>query len=174
MIGYKVAQSGHTRVIVTLGIPKGALTNLGRSSVVNRETAQYRTDNAIVLAIEDETGKRYKTAESSMYKWRSLSYEAGRAVLEPEYTTDPEIVCGRGIHFFLSRRVAEQYRLLRIQNGLLEEWHVDGRKALEVTFVEGLRQGVQRRWHKNGQLQAEVSYKNGKLIGERKEIVTSH
>jgi hypothetical protein len=169
MIAYKIAKNGETRVIVTLEIPSDALTNESRASVVVRETAKHRTNKAKVLAIEDLEGKRYDTATSCGYNNKRVVYTMGEWIEEPSYDRDPEKVCAEGIHYFLARRVAELYRLDWIQNGLFQEWHENGRKSREVTFVDGKMHGTYQEWHENGQKQAEGTYVEGKVHGTYQE-----
>jgi hypothetical protein len=141
MIGYKIAKNGDKRVVITLEIPSDALTNMNRSSVLVKETAIYRTNKAKVLKIEDTDGNCYTTATSFNY-YKSLEYKVGEVMEEPTYNIDPEEVYAEGIHFVLSRRVAELYGLMKIENGLFESWTYDGQKLCEVLYVDGKRDGL--------------------------------
>jgi hypothetical protein len=161
MLGYKAAKSGDTRVLITLEIPEDALTNMARSSVVIRETAKHRTNRAKVLKIEDEKGVSYPSASSAMFPTKEMTYRMGEMVEEPSYTLNSEDVCGEGIHFFLSRKVAELYGLNKVQNGFWQAWHENGRQAAEATFVDGKAQGTYRSWHPDGTKLAEMSFVDG-------------
>jgi antitoxin component YwqK of YwqJK toxin-antitoxin module len=164
MLGYKIAKHGETRVVVTLEIPSDALTNMNRSSVVEKETAKYRANKVKVLKIEDEQGNCYPSATSFNHN-NSLDYKVGTVIEEPSYNVDPEVVCAEGIHYFLNRRVAELYGLKDVANGLFERWFDDGKKWEECSYVDGKRHGLYQLWHKNGQKWEESSYVAGKMHG---------
>ena len=163
MIGYKVAKHGDTRVIVTLEIPEDAQTNMGRSSVAVRETATYRANKAKVLAIEDDSGASYASAASFSYNKKSLTYKVGEMIEEPSFNPDPEKVCAEGIHYFLSRRVAELYSL-PVENGLYQSWHENGQKWEEAHYVDGKHHGLYQSWHPNGQKEIEMTCPDGKCL----------
>ena len=161
MIGYKIATHGTTRVVITLEIPEDAQTNMSRSSVAVRETAKHRTNKAKVLAIEDASGVSYTSATSSNYYKKPLTYTVGETIEEHSYDADPEKVCAGGIHYFLSRRVAELYGLEKVANGLYQSWHDNGQKEMEVTYVDGKRHGLYQTWHFNGQKEIEMTHLDG-------------
>ena len=166
MIGYKVAKNAEGNcVVVTLEIPGDALTNMERSSVAFRETAKHRANKAKVVAIEDQLGTSYTTATSFNYQHKSLTYTVGEMVEEPSYNPDPDQVCAKGIHFFLTRHVAELYDLTKVENGLYQKWHDNGQKWEEVTYLDGKRHGLYQSWHDNGQKHVEDTYVVGKLHG---------
>lgn len=165
MIGYKIAKNNSIRVVVTLEIPADAQTNMGRSSVAVRETAKYRASKAKVLAIEDASGTPYTTATSFSFDKKSLTYIVGEVIEEPTYNPDPEQVCAEGIHYFLTRRVAELYGLGKVENGLFQKWHSNGQKNVEATYVDGKHHGPYQRWYENGQKDVEVTYIDGEFHG---------
>jgi hypothetical protein len=111
MLGYKIARHGAKRVLITLEIPEDAKTNLYRPSIVNKETAKYRTNKAKVLKIEDADGKSYDTATTSIYNKKKLTYRVGEVVEEPAFDPMLEVVCTEGIHFFLDKHVAELFEM---------------------------------------------------------------
>jgi len=161
MFGYKVAKSDDSRVIVTLQIPDDAQTNMGRSSVVVKETAKYRASKAKVLEIQDAEGKNYDSAISFNYPEKSLIYKVGAILMESSYDPDPEIICGEGIHYFLSRTTAEQYGLNSVQNGICISYYDNGNKREEGTFKDGKKHGLFQRWFENGQKDGEATYVDG-------------
>ena len=166
MIGYKIAKNMEgNRVVVTLEIPGDALTNMARSSVVVRNTAKHRANKAKVVAIEDASGTPYTTATSFSYDKKSLTYTVGETIEEPSYNPDPEQVCAEGIHYFLTRRVAELYGLEKIENGLFQQWRDNGQKYLEETCVDGKRHGLYQYWGEDGQKLTEATFIDGKLHG---------
>jgi antitoxin component YwqK of YwqJK toxin-antitoxin module len=176
MIGYKVCKAeGDTWVLVTLEIPADALTNVDRGrdpianmfvkSLVNKETASYRTNKARVLQIEDEAGNTYNTCSSFLYGTKSLVYTVGELVTVDDYDTWPDNTCSSGIHFFLNRRVAELYYKEDKVNGLYQEWHPNGILEKECTYLEGKLHGLYRIWTDNGNLIEECTYVEGTLHG---------
>jgi antitoxin component YwqK of YwqJK toxin-antitoxin module len=165
MIGYKAAIAGETRVVITLDIPEDAITNVARTSVVVKETAKYRTNKAKVLKIEDKDGKEYTEARTGFYDLESLTYRLNELVEVSDYDMDLEKVCSRGIHFFLTRGVAELYTREWVQNGLYQSWYDNGQIQEESTFVNGQIEGLYQRWYENGEKWQECTYVNGKLEG---------
>jgi antitoxin component YwqK of YwqJK toxin-antitoxin module len=165
MLGYKIAKNGDKRVIVTLEIPSDALTNMDRPTVIVKDTATYRANKVVVLKIEDAEGNCYETATSSSYIPKSLTYTVGELIEEPTYNMDPENIYAEGIHFFLSRRVAELYRLEKVANGLYQTWHDNGHKCEEVPYIDGKIHGLYQSWHENRQKCEETIYVDGKIQG---------
>jgi antitoxin component YwqK of YwqJK toxin-antitoxin module len=165
MIGYKAAKVGQTRVLITLDIPEDAITNVARTSVVVKETAKYRTNKAKVLKIEDEDGKEYNEAVTGFYKEKSLTYRLNELVEVSNYDMNLEEVCSTGIHFFLTKRVAELYSSGAIETGFYQSWHENGEKFEECTYVNGKLEGSYQTWYANGQKDIECTYVNGTLNG---------
>jgi antitoxin component YwqK of YwqJK toxin-antitoxin module len=165
MLAYKAATSGGKRVIITLEIPPDALTNINRKSVAVRETAKHRTNKAKVLKIEGEDGTSYTTAQTAFFTGRALIYKMGEVVEELSYDPDPDHVCSSGIHFFLSKRVAELYGLEKIENGLYQQWYENGVLSSEGMYTNGLREGIWRDWHSSGAKEYEGMMTNGKAEG---------
>ena len=165
MIGYKVAKVGKVRVVITLDIPDDAITNVDRTSVVVKDTAKYRTNKAEVLKIEDEDGKEYTEAITGFYHLESLTYRLNELVEVSDYDMDLEKVCSTGIHFFLTKCVAELYTPYSIENGLFQSWYDNGQKEEEYTLVNGERDGLYQSWYSNGQKFTECTYVNGWIDG---------
>jgi antitoxin component YwqK of YwqJK toxin-antitoxin module len=152
-------------VTVTLEIPDDAITNMGRKSVVFRETARYRANKAKVLKIEDKAGRPYSRAKSFIYYTQSLDYIVNETILVEDYDMNLEKVYSSGIHYFLSRRCAAFCELYTIHNGLYQQWYGNGQKASECTYVSGQRNGLHQEWYENGQKREEGTYVNGQLDG---------
>lgn len=164
MIAYKAAESNGKRILITLEIPSDALTNIGRASVVVKESAKYRANKAKVLRIEDAEGNLYETAESAFFTPK-LVYNVGEVLEEKGYNYNTRSVCSRGIHFFLEKQVAEQYMLKEIPEGVLTSWYDTGQKHTEQEFKGGKRNGRFTRWYENGAVYMEGNYTNGKEEG---------
>ncbi len=130
-----------------------------------RDTAKHRTNKAKVLKIEGEDGTPYTTAKTAFFAGKALTYKVGEIIQEPWYDPDPEQVCSRGIHFFLSKRAAELYGLEKIENGLYQQWHENGVLSSEGMYTNGLREGIWRDWHPSGTKEYEGMFTNGKAEG---------
>jgi antitoxin component YwqK of YwqJK toxin-antitoxin module len=155
--------SGYTRVLITLEIPKDALTNIDRKDILNKQTAKYRTNKTIVRKITDIYGTVYHVAYS-LYE-KKLAYKVGELVEEPEFDTNMDTVSTKGIHFFLDKECAELYDRQFILNGILKNWHDNGQLASECNYVNGDANGISRGWYENGQLRYECKCIYGKLDG---------
>jgi antitoxin component YwqK of YwqJK toxin-antitoxin module len=166
MLGYKVAKSFDKRVVITLEIPEDAITNVKRTNIVHAETAKYRTNKAKVIKIEDSDGKTYEEAVSFQYYNGTLTYNLKQGIRCPDFDMNLEKVCSNGIHFFLTKSLAETYGLKTIENGVLTAWHDNGTKYEETPFVNGKINGTYSCWRDNGTLYNECTYVNGKEHGE--------
>ena len=102
----------------------------------------------------------YNTADTGLFNGKRLIYSVGKLVEEPTYELDIEKVSTSGIHFWLDKKVAEQYRLASIENGILEWWHPNGQKQLTEMYKDGLQYGVSQYWTENGVLLSKVTYVN--------------
>ena len=98
-IGFKKA-SGH---IVVLEIPADAR----RLSAAGRKC---RCDKAIVLRIEDMDGTASKLIEVASDRDNSFVYKVGEMVSVPDFCEDRWQECSAGIHFFINRQEAVNYR----------------------------------------------------------------
>ena len=164
MLGYKVAKSFDKRVVITLEIPEDAITNVKRTNIVHAETAKYRTNKAKVIKIEDIDGKTYEEAVSFQYYNGTLTYNLKQGIRCPDFDMNLEKVCSNGIHFFLSKQMAETYNLGRIENGVGTSWHDNGNEYIQITYVNGLATACDE-WYENGTKYREYRYLNGKLNG---------
>ena len=165
MLGYKIAKSFGKRVVITLEIPEDAITNVNRKNIVNAETAKYRTMKAKVIKIEDSDGKTYNEAVSFNYDKNSITYKLDEELVCHDFDMNLENACGAGIHFVLSKSLAETYGLVRIENGILTAWHNNGVKARDTTFVDNKPQGLDTCWYENGNKTHEYNALNDKKDG---------
>lgn len=165
MIGYKCAIIERIRVIITLEIPDDAITNINRNNVVVKEYAKHRTNIAKVIKIEDQNGKQYDEAISGFYDYKKLIYKVNEIVKVDDYDSNLEKVCLSGIHFFLTRRVAEIYEIYSLENGLYEAWYDNGQKWREYNYVNGKIEGLYQEWHTYGQIARKFTYMNDLLHG---------
>jgi antitoxin component YwqK of YwqJK toxin-antitoxin module len=165
MLGYKVAKSLDKRVVITLEIPEDAITNMKRSNIVKAETAKYRTMKAKVIKIEDSDGKTYNEAVSFNYSKNTLTYKLDEELVCHDFDMNLEDVCSKGIHFFLSKSLAETYGLDSIENGVLISYWQNGVKTNEENFVNGVKHGMILSWYHNEVKKSEAFYVNGIIEG---------
>ena len=180
MIGYVQALHGFRNVIVTIEIPEDAITNMTRKTIINPETAEYRTNKAKILKIEDAAGNEYTSADSGIeYDYDARENEYTRSselvyilndiLIVENYDMDLEDVYAPGIHYVLSRQCAESKQrfdkdgqlMERHANGQFMEWYSNGQKAKECTYVNGQENGLYQEWYENGQTLEECNFVNG-------------
>lgn len=93
MIGYKKCRDN---VIVTLEIPKGAI-------VFSIDNSKCRTSIAKVIDIDGGLEQAVSLRD------RNFIYPKGEMVYPDEFDCRYNVECGGGIHFFRTRREAEEY-----------------------------------------------------------------
>lgn len=170
MLAYKVAESEGKRVIVTLEIPEDAITNMKRIDVMDINSAKHRTNKAKVLSIEDKDGNTYLEAKSYIYRIRKLTYTVGDIIHVKNYDDNLDNVCSTGIHYFLSKEVAEMHELnTNERNGFFIQYYDNGSKMFECTYVNGKEEGLYISWYMNGKKSSETMYINGLREGFNKE-----
>jgi hypothetical protein len=98
--------------IATLRIPSRAArtASLSSSSPLMRSERKFgkcRAERAFVVAIEDQ-GRPIKAG----YSWYNdnFIYEVRKVKTEPYYDPDIRIECTFGIHFFMTKEEAEEFR----------------------------------------------------------------
>jgi antitoxin component YwqK of YwqJK toxin-antitoxin module len=158
MLGYKVAKSGNVRVIITLEIPKDALTNIDRPYVLVKNTASYKTNKVKVISIEDNEGNKYNTAEPLFFTRNKIIYTCGEIIEELEYESDKLEITGRGIHFFLEKDMAKLYGNDKEKNGLYRKWYSNGHLEKEGMYKDGEKYGLWKFWDSEGKLYKEYVY----------------
>jgi hypothetical protein len=163
---YKGCRDG---MVATLEIDPKDLNNMGRRRVVDPTHAVYRCQSAKVVGIEHVlTGE---TAEKAYSGWdETFCYIVGEMIEEPEYDTNIEIVCGKGIHFYLTKEPAVLYALglmgFKGYTGEVKSWHANGQRWAHGWFKDGKWDGEWDVWHANGQRLSHGWYMDGKLNGE--------
>lgn len=68
----------------------------------------------------------------------------------------------------LNSKIEDNSKQSNKKNGKHITYYDNGKKWVELNFVNGLRQGIQYTWHRNGQLKSELNYENGKKHGVQK------
>jgi hypothetical protein len=167
LIGYKAAWSSdedktEKLVIIELEII-GDDHNLNRK-VVNKQFAKHRSKSAKVLGITDLNGNELKEAYSDYN--REFKYLLEKTYTIDDYNLNPDLVCGKGIHFFLSREPAETYLIDKIDNGLYKSYHEDGQVSKQCFYQDGKLEGQYLEYFENGQISEQCFYQDGKLEGE--------
>ena len=166
MFVYKSAGK-NSEYIVTLWLERGTPNNLNRGNVKVPLYAKYRCKQAKVIQIEHKSINEKIDKIPSYYNDNFL-YEVGKEVNVEDYNGDNNIVCDKGIHFFLIKKVAFFYNYIS-KNGEFKNWCDNGQKYIECTYKNGELDGEYKDWYDNGQKCVECTYKNGELDGEYKE-----
>lgn len=103
--GYKKAQSGNDTVIITLLIPEDSK----RISIPS--SRKCRAEKAYVVSIESLDGaKTYTEATSKFHTESPITYKTGE-IIEADGFSDILIDCARGIHFFMTKEEAKEFRI---------------------------------------------------------------
>lgn len=68
----------------------------------------------------------------------------------------------------IRREVLRQPDGRLLNHGLFTEWHPDGTKKLEVTFIRGAKEGTETTWHLNGQVWIKQDFAAGQPHGPRR------
>lgn len=89
--------------IVKLLVPEDAR----RSSATGRKC---RCDKAVVIAIENLDGTAPGIASVASNRDRNFIYTVGKTVSVPDFCEDRFQECAAGIHFFINRKEAVEYR----------------------------------------------------------------
>jgi hypothetical protein len=103
--------------IVQLKIPAGAKTNISRNIGIygNHDYAKYRCNVAIVIGpIYNITeSKTIQKGNSPINISNQLKYSENKTIEVEDFTENIEQICGKGIHFFLSKKGAICYWLAK-------------------------------------------------------------
>ena len=88
--------------IVTLEIPRGAI-------VFSINGGKCRTNKAKVIDIVDGNGNKMQRAKS--YMMGNLTYYIGDEFTIYDFNCEYNVECSAGIHFFMTRKEAEEYKV---------------------------------------------------------------
>lgn len=148
---------------------KNTKTNLSRTGILkkNKLFAKYRTNRAYVVSIIDKDSKE-KLDKIRSDQDKDFEYVAGEYKEEANYDTNIDEICTRGIHFYLSEKVAF-FHNKTIENGNCKDWYENGQIASEDNYVNGEKHGVQTSWYENGQIKSVYNYVNGEKHENCKE-----
>jgi hypothetical protein len=110
IIGYKKIHSKNSELIATLFIPADASAIMGDAEA---EFKKCRASKALVVSIVDSvSGKKVKSGVSGAVSYASgyrKTYKVGQWVYPDNFDTDTYQTCSSGIHFFISRKLAEKW-----------------------------------------------------------------
>jgi hypothetical protein len=166
IIGYygsRIGQKYSIPVLVTIEIPKNAITDIQRENIVDPLNATYSTNTLKIIKIIDEELNEY-----SICRIHANEYKIGEVVLKNE----GELL------FYLSKKRAVPNKYSH--SGNIVTYYENGQKEEEFMLNEKKnRHGVSKIWSENGVLLKSDYYLNGNLHGESKEwdkneILISH
>jgi hypothetical protein len=158
----------NTRVIITLFIPINAKTNLDRLHVVDPTYAKYRSNIARVLCIEDDHGNTHSSAHTAFHN-KKIQYNLNEYI-KSEYDTNINIVCGKGIHFFIDRQMAYNYNRKILEQkwdtpNLYKTYYDNGQLKEIIEYIHDQTYGYIKqyiyKWFKNGVKYLIQSYQQG-------------
>ena len=136
--------------IVTLQKLSDTVTNESRYSVMNRETAKYRTNKLKVISIQNKDNPKETLGliENTSFS-KKMTYRVNKIVSVDDFNMDLEKVCSTGIHYFLDRDCA-YYWEKEITDGKWINWYENGNKMSEGNYVAGNQDGKWIEWYENG------------------------
>jgi len=149
IIGYKkaIVPELNLPVVITIEIPVHAKHNIYRKTNLAtgcQSYAKFRCNCCLVLEIKHtDTGAKFSRA-ISLRESSPLEYVVGRLVIAKDYEEDPEVICGGGIHFFLSFYRARMYKApildhhfqMWFDNGITKYYGETVGNAIHGSFIE--------------------------------------
>ena len=174
--------------IVTMKKQVDTICNESRAGVVDRMHAMFRADKLLVVSIiHKESGKTIDRIQNTTYRHNQIWYEVSKVVSVDNYWSYLDRVCATGIHYFLSREAAfywnyrnkdgsnlswydsgqklEERTNIGPGRAILKRWYTDGKKQLELNYINGKLHGLYQSWHMNGKKHEECNYVRDKLHG---------
>jgi hypothetical protein len=160
---YKSADNGNC--IIELDIDTSAHTNISRT-VKDKNNAKYRCDRARVVKIYNKFTEQPFISIPSDFD-NGFIYHVGSIVTESAYNEDIDIVCTKGIHFYLTKNAAFHRGLADTTNysGVHYAWYDDGHLFSKCILNNGYKDGLYESWHGNGKIRKRCIFKNGNYNG---------
>ena len=172
----------HKRFLLTLGIPATSQVEACSHTVVNANTAEYRTDTADLLAIEPAD---YDILYGVPYDFGCSPPEIPSAKIptvlpmeklcdgvkdNSKYRVGSRIVVRTtkrvdGLHFFRDPHVAALHGLRALQDGLYQNWSKDGNLLKQCLYKHCLREGTWRTWYADGTPKEECEMRHDQRHG---------
>lgn len=156
--------------IAVLLIPEETESTVEREIDGNRDYAKYRAKCAYVEDITDLSGNTLPDVRIaySIYKPYGLAdhalvYRKGQFVYPEHYTNDINIVCGGGIHFYLTLEAVTSY-YINGSNSNLKKINILPGKSLPFSMYKPfIGDGYYDIYDDNGHWKSSVQYINGIL-----------
>uniref|UniRef100_A0A6C0EC90 MORN-repeat protein n=1 Tax=viral metagenome TaxID=1070528 RepID=A0A6C0EC90_9ZZZZ len=154
--------------IVILKKIKDTLTNESRDNVVDKKYAKFRANKLYVeKIISCDSLEELKQIKNSIHKEKELNYIVGEIVEVENFDKDINIICSRGIHYFMTIEQAYYYAMdLSNFTGEYKHWYENGVMMVQYNLIDGKLNGLYRQWHYIGQIFKQCEYINGKKNGK--------
>lgn len=183
-IGYVKTLSGY---IAKLGIPHDSINNLNRKNIVDENFAEYDTNCAFVIDIEDPYTHEKKTKDESIYETHPYTVyyvvgEYAKVVLKEankkgdaggahesgahEYGTqarNPNFIC---FHKTYERAIMEDSELPLEGPFIFKRWHRNGRLMHEANYLNRNLHGTSKVWDNDGKLLCNDMFDSGKYVNK--------
>jgi len=160
------------RVLINLFIPVRAKTNMTRKNIINKLSAKYRCNVAIVLSIIDENNIAYTSATSAFY-FEPIVYRVGQTI-KLEFDENINNVSSKGIHFFIDKLMALNYNKPILEQkwpqkkNLYQDFYSNGRLKQRIKYTlenNEIYHKFLEVWYENGYRKYSINYildkKNG-------------
>lgn len=152
--------------IVTMKKLPDTICNESRNNIVDPINAKFRANKLLVVSIQHKITKMVTHEIQNTSYVDQIWYRESEVVSVNNYCKDPNIVCAPGIHYFLSLERAFCWGGKIPINGLYQDWHSNGRKSKECTYVNGKLHGLYQKWYSDGTKHEVCTHINGVLNGE--------
>ena len=167
IIGYTNGTSGKDNkipVLLTLEIPQSANTNLDREGIVDKNNAEYNTDEFKIISIVDEDLNEYCICSFDDF----YDYELNKSYHETS-------------NFHLNKKIVIMTinDIYRTKEGVILRYYENGQKEEEFYLnKKGKKDGKYTSWDLEGFICEEKHFLNNRLDGEYKDyeegILTTH
>ncbi len=140
-------------------------SNEKRKDVFDPNFAKFRCNGLFVVEIIEVTNV-FKNLLSINHKWNStkIRYTVGEIVKPDYFDFDLDLVCGHGIHYFLTLEAAFYYECRFVKNGKLIHYYENGAKSIEENYKNGKLDGLCISFNTKNQIEMQRVYNNGDCI----------
>jgi len=173
MEGYKVGFVNNRKVLIKLLILDDALTNKDRNTIIDPIHARYRCNRALVIEIIDMYNNTYRSA-ISYYSKNKLIYNINEFVTS-DYDEDVRIESGKGIHYFINKDTAINYKVPILyqhwsdENNTYKEYYGNGQLRKKIKFNVDINNVIMykniQEYFINGQIKKEYNLAINKYDG---------
>jgi antitoxin component YwqK of YwqJK toxin-antitoxin module len=156
-------------LLMELHLREDSWTNENRENIVDSMYALFRTDKAVIDKI---TNKNTDEHLDNIYYY-GKQYKIGDIIALDNINKDPNLVYGKGIHYYLNKEPAMRAECYLPNNftGIDICWYSNGGLKYEIPYNNGKIHGKTRIWHCSGKSQSveeESEYNDGHLIKKTK------